>query len=404
MRKGVIYFTNLGIVKSNEFEFTNDRFFTNMKNMITKKPNQNFVTYDEEKNEYKIAYNNCEYEVILGKDGYLERTTIVDMLNELVEISTFVERIRKEENDKNQYIDEQRKQIFDNAKKGIIRTNEEKQAAIKINNDEYKNGKYKFWKEVFKIFKKLNWRKDDIWFVAIDAVATVIFCIAGGVTSALGLVVLEKIAEVCACVSLSDLFSTMLINSLIDEFGSCCYGYGIRGIWLFVFSLVTLPLNMVYNLGKKIKNVAKHYTENKRLQNGIHDIKNTRIIHKSKKNIDEVNKFIDEYAVKNMAVAPTNLHKTIEVVTSLKDKILEVKDNRLSKKFAKELYEIINYYTDASINISEKDKASNILSSQLIDLKERVDKELENENNKNNEECDNLIESIEHQKSIGARK
>ena len=403
MRNGVIYFTNLGIVKSNEFEFTNDRFFNNMENMIATKPKQYSVAYDKEKNEYKIVYDNRAYSVILGKDGYLERTTIVDMLNKLVKNSTSYDEIRKEEDEKNQYIAEKREQIFDNARKGIIRTNDEKRAAIKINDDKYRNEKYKFWNGVFKIFKKINWGDKKLLFSIVDVIAVLLSIIIGASASLLGLVTLELVAKITAGCAFTSLFGTVLINSIIDDVSCTNFDEGINGIWPFIFSLVTLPFNITYNLVKKIISVVKHYSIKKDLQKGIYDFNYRRKKTKSKKSIDEVNKYINEIALKNMNDAPTNMHKTIDAVTSLKDKILEVKDSRLSKKFAKELYEIINYYIDASLNIKEKDKVSNILSNQLIDLTRRVDDVLEKENNKNNEGCNNLIETIDYQKSIGTR-
>jgi hypothetical protein len=102
---------------------------------------------------------------------------------------------------------------------------------------------------------------------------------------------------------------------------------------------------------------------------------------------------------------PGDLNKTYEMVNELKNNILSIKDEKTKKKYVGELFEIIKYYIDASKHISIKQKTINNLFDQIKDLKIKVEEELRKEKEKEdiNNECDNLVEKINYQKSIGTR-
>ena len=84
-----------------------------------------------------------------------------------------------------------------------------------------------------------------------------------------------------------------------------------------------------------------------------------------------------------------------------------IKDEKISKKYALELYEIINYYVEVSNRKKgfDKEKILRTLFSQIKELTANVEDELrkEKEEEKNINDYNTLIENIEYQKSIGAR-
>ena len=173
-----------------------------------------------------------------------------------------------------------------------------------------------------------------------------------------------------------------------------------------LLSILTLPLNIVFNIVRKIVKIIKHNKEISSIKKEITDFnKKVKFVSKLKVNINEIEKFLDNTGMDYLKNAPTDLRETTELITELKDKIRLIEDKSLKRKYSIELYEIIKYYVDASINIKGENVIPKITSNQVTDLSRRVDEELKKEKEKKESQdiYDNYVDSINKQKSIGIR-
>ena len=388
MKKNVVYFTNLGIVKSNDFELTNEYFFSTMKREISNNPNKFYVTKNEENNEYNVVFKGEPYRAILGKDGYLETKEIVDYLDELVDLSNKIKGIRQEEDKKNIYDKQRRKEIFDMAEAGIIETNEEKIAKIDILKNKYKKNGYKVFKNVWEVFKSLNLgkKRDNIY---VDIFG---FAIGAGIGVCS--------AEIFGNYLIGAIFCSIACVSLLSMFLDITIPY-YRGIWGTLLSIITLPFSVIYHGIKKLIYTINCHREINNIKKTITKTKKEEL--KSKINDNELNKYLSEETINELKNRSVDYSNTILVINDIKDKINLINDEKISNNFKRELYEIVKYYTDASMNIKRKDYLSQILSNQLVDLNRRVEEKIREEEYSRNNDCDNLIEEINQQKSIGAR-
>ncbi len=399
VRENYIYFTNLDTVKSTKFELTSKAFFNKMRELINNDYMHNGVFYDEKIDQYTIVYKKDSYEVKYGKD-YLtnkcEDESIVEQLNRLVEVTKQKKDVVSENIERNRYQEQEKKKSLENAEKGILRTNAEKLAKIELINEKYKNGdNSSLLKGIKDTFKKMNFGKVSEHAFYHQAITGAVLAVIG----VLLLAITQNGVFPLVGVALELIFGVSGLSAATSEGSS----RGYRGLIYSILSVLTFPLNVVYNLVKKIINVIKHNIEVDNIKKQMTKKQKVTTIPKSKINIDELNKYLETSGIASLKSTPTNLTATIELISELRDKILTINDEQLSKKFATELYETISYYIDSSINIKEKEKVLLILSNQIIDLSKRVDDELNKEKERINDNCDNLVEYIEHQKSIGTR-
>ncbi len=390
----IIHFTSLGIVKCKEFELTNELFLGKMINLIKDDPNRFNVTYDSENDEYHIRYDHLSYDVEFVNEklnSNCPKKEVIDLLNKLVEITNNTYKLRSEEMKRVAYKVNRKEELFKKAESGIVETNEEKRAKLAWLKEEYKKNNKGFFKSVWDTFISVFIGKTPVF-----------YCVGLCILSIIGLIV------GMACISVPVGFFTFIplgIDSIITVPASVD-GKGYRGVLLTIISVLLLPVNLLYNIGKKITNRIKYIIKIIKTKSTITKVKEKKeFISKSNINIKQVDKFLDEVGFSNLKNGPTDLETTVAVVSNLKEKILLIKDEKISKQYAMELFEIIKYYVDASINLNEKDRIPTILTSQITDLNKRVDEILSKEKEQEtvNSSCDNLVEYIEHQKSIGTR-
>ena len=389
----IIHFTSLGIVKCKQFELTNELFLGKMINLINDDPDRFNVAYDEENDEYHIRYDHLVYDVEFVNEklnSNCPKREVIDLLNKLVKVTNNTLKLRKEEMKRVNYKENKKEELFRKAKSGILETNEEKKAKVALLKEEYKNNNKGYFKAVWETFKSIIIGKTPIFTFGVLFLLSIICLIVGMICISQEVGVL--------------LFFFFGIDSAVTVPASL-EEEGYRGLFFTVLSVLLLPVNLLYNIGKKITNRIKYIIETIKVKNSITTVKEKKeFISKKNINIKQVDKFLDVVA-NNLKNGPTDLETTVAVVSNLKEKILLIKDEKISKQYAMELYEIIKYYVDASINLNEKSRIPTILSSGITDLNKRVDETLSKEKEQElvNNNCDNLVEYIEHQKSIGTR-
>jgi hypothetical protein len=398
IEENYIYFTNLDTVKCKEFEYSNNRFFINMRNLINNDPHKYNVKHDKENDQYIIVYDGKSYKTKYGKkdlDSNCEDENVLEILNKLVDITNIQIDLEKEELDKEKHDEKEHEKVVNSAKLGILVSNEEKTAKIDLINNDYKDNKFHFWKGVWE--KIVNLNVGDV-----HSSHPLISVVSGGVVVIVCIVLAASLGvDLYGFIGLG-IFSILSIDafSVIPAVNNCEEGY--RGLCASLLSLLLLPINLGMNLVKKLRNVFKHRKEISNIKKTIFKTEKKVNLSRNKVNIDELSKFLSNQGRELLNNSPTDLTKTIESINELKDKILTIKDKNKSTKLAKELYDIIMYYVEANNNVKDKNKISNNLFNQIGDLNKRVDDELNKENESNNN-YDSLIENIEHQKSFGAR-
>ena len=403
IRDNYIYFTNLDTVKCNQFELTINRFFTNMLNLINRDVSNYNVSYDNDKNQYIITYNGKTYIAKYGKNDLgkdCEDEELISILNTLVDTSTNYKKLLEEDKEIKEYKNEQRAKILEKIKDEVIVTQSDKEAKLYLLEKEYEEKKFHYWKEVLNTLKRQNTgTKNPDYIYVIMGVGLLITVFLAVILSIFGLR-----AYVSYSILASAIFATDAFSVALAEYHHRKY----LGLFASILSILRLPFTLIKQLVKKI-NLRKSYKEDikevKKSLVKINDVlsKKERIF-KKPINVDELKDYIENIGIVNMRKQEVDLSTTIEMISSLKDKILSIKEEKYKDKFALELFEIIKYYTTVKINIKKKEDLSNILFSQVGDLNKRVDEVLRKENTESNNKCDEFIDKINYQKSIGGRR
>ena len=401
-----ICFTNLGTVNCQEFELTNKLFFEEMSKKISMSPEIYNVSYDNEKDIYKIMFDGTIYEThyrntALGKNS--EKKDIVDGLNHLIEVSKIQLEISNKTKEENCEIKENKQNALSNAKNGIVNTNDEKRSMINFLNEEYKKDRTKVFRPTLELMKKINFWEE----FGLDGEGVLVH-LARILLDAIGISVCMTLmthgyASILFIIGVSatglDLLHGIVLSEIIDNFLN---GHG--GLWAIISSLVAFPFIAGFRSCKRLVEKIKHIIEVNKIKKTITDLDHEKYMKKrlsrSKVNVLEASKLLNNIVNDN-----NNLNVTSETINNLKNDILSIKNKIIKDKYANDLYEIIKYFIESSDNVKDKKRLYEILNNQIDDLKIKVEEELrkEKEEERINERCDSLIENIEHQKSIGAR-
>ena len=396
-----IYFTKLKTVIFDNKEITREMFYKNMRDLINSDIDNNYVTYDKENDEYKIRYKGRLYTVYYGKEKLNEYSAdkeTLEFIDKLVKVSENQKKVRDEDSRRFVYYDRKRAEALRNADRNIFKSDNDKKAKIEMINKEYKDKGHKFFRGIWNVFKFMNVydgvsseNKLDVHFSLM--VAIVVVC--GIVAIATHLVIVIKIIIVS--------LGFLLLSCLFSQFKSY------NGLLCTVLSLVSLPLNILINLIIKIIDSIKYKnkinsvkkTMSKEMKDSF-NIRKMNHLFRRKINVNEIVKYLDKEAVDDLAKGPIDYENTIKYITELKDKILSIKDKSTSDKLAKELFDIVSYYTDSKLKFDDK---KNVLSTLINDLHKKVDDVLsdEKEKEKTKEAYDGCIETIDEQRIINAR-
>jgi hypothetical protein len=407
-----ICFTGLGIVKSPDFELTNDLFFKEMKKNIMMSNNLYNVKYDKKNNKYLVVYNGTTYDVKyhnqdLGRD--CEKKDIVHELNYLVDTSKLQKNIDSEKDKNNQDMEKQKESIMYMARCGINDSNNRKRDYIKHLKVDYKNNRQTIIKPTLEIIKDINFYRP--FYFGRNRFFSVIRVLADAFV---------ELISIGAIASGVYLFIPVLLAITFDIFDcigcenrTSTYGYysnhkflnGYGGIWASLLSILATPLVVGFSLLLRLSDKIKHTIEVNKIKKTITDLDHEKYmkkaLSKSKKSILEASKLLNNI-VNN---ENNNLNVTSEIVNNLKNDILSIKDKKTKDKYANDLYEIIKYFIESSENVKDKKRLYDILNNQINDLKIKVEEELkkEKEQERINEDYSKLMDNINHQKSIGAR-
>ncbi len=391
-----IYFTKFDTVKTTQFEVTNKNFFDSMNKLIYQNSNEYKVLYDEEEDKYIIYYNGQKYYVKDGKEELSRKNgskELQEELDKLVEKCKEIETIKEEENNKVEANDEEVHKIYNRIRENGAKTYKERVALLDRlkNNKDFTNP----FEEAADIYDEIN---DGCNFSG-EVRHALFFCLA--LLSAIASAFVPFFGWAALGFTLLG-FDGLLTMFVFDD----CFGFA--GLFPFLCSIVIFPFTFGYytikRIVEKIIQKIKISSVKKQIKQDEKQMKNKTALDKLKMrkiNVEELSNLFQS----KLKEEPGDLNKTYEMVNELKNNILSIKDEKTKKKYVGELFEIIKYYIDASKHISIKQKTINNLFDQIKDLKIKVEEELRKEKEKEdiNNECDNLVEKINYQKSIGTR-
>lgn len=391
-----IYFTKFDTVKTTQFEVTNKNFFDSMNKLIYQNSNEYKVLYDEEEDKYIIYYNGQKYYVKDGKDELSRKNgskELQEELDKLVEKCKEIETIKEEKNNKVEANDEEVHKIYKRIGENGAKTYKERVALL----DRLKNQKdfTNPFEEAADIYDEIN---DGCNFCG-EVRHGLFFCLA--LLSAIASAFVPFFGWAALGFTLLG-FDGLLTMFVFDDY------FGFAGLFPFLCSIVIFPFTFGYytikRIVEKIIQKIKISSVKKQIKQDEKQMKNKKALDKLKMrkiNVEELSNLFQS----KLKEEPGDLNKTYEMVNELKNNILSIKDEKTKKKYVGELFEIIKYYIDASKHISIKQKTINNLFDQIKDLKIKEEEELRKEKEKEdiNNECDNLVEKINYQKSIGTR-
>ena len=395
-----MYFTRIKTVRFNDSEVLYDSFYKTMRDLINSDIDNNYVTYDKENDEYKIRYKGRLYTVYYGKEKLNEYSAdkeTLEFIDKLVKVSENQKKVRDEDSRRFVYYDRKRAEALRNADRNIFKSDNDKKAKIEMINKEYKDKGHKFFRGILDLFIGMNVcekidaeKKLELHLIPLAIIGIISFILH--FTGSPYAAIVTTVAG-----GLLVLFSA--ISTIFEPY---------NGLIGSILSVALLPLNILINLILKIIDSVKY-------KNKINSVKKTMSKEKKEKlnirrmnhlfrriNVNELVKYLDKEAVNELSNSPVDYRSTIKYVTELKDKILSIKDKSTSDKLAKELFDIVSYYTDSKLKFDDK---KNVLSSLVSDLCKRVDEVLreENEKEENNQICNDYIEIIDEQRMINAR-
>ncbi len=395
-----MYFTRIKTVRFNDSEVLYDSFYKTMRDLINSDIDNNYVTYDKENDEYKIRYKGRFYTVYYGKEKLNEYSAdkeTLEFIDKLVKVSEDQKKVRDEDSRRFVYYDRKRAEALRNADRNIFKSDNDKKAKIEMINKEYKDKGHKFFRGIWDLFIGMNVCEeidaDDK--LELHLIPLVIIGIISIVLSITG----SSSAAVATILAGGGLVLFSSISSLFEPY---------NGLIGSILSVALLPLNILINLILKIIDSVKYKKELNSVKKAMSKEKKEKHVIKRMNhlfrriNVNELVKYLDKEAVDDLAKGPIDYENTIKYITELKDKILSIKDKSTSDKLAKELFDIVSYYTDSKLKFDDK---KNVLSSLVSDLCKRVDEVLreENEKEENNQICNGCIETIDEQRMINAR-
>jgi hypothetical protein len=395
-----MYFTRIKTVRFNDSEVLYDSFYKTMRDLINSDIDNNYVTYDKENDEYKIRYKGRLYTVYYGKEKlneYRADKETLEFIDKLVKVSEDQKKVRDEDSRRFVYYDKKRTEALRNADSNIFKSDDDKKAKIEMINKEYKDKGHKFFRGIWDLFIGMNvCEKIDLEDKLVYHL--ILFVIIGIISIVLAFTgsFLAGLTTVLAGGALS-LFSCL--SALAEPY---------NGLIGSILSVALLPINILINLilkiidsvryKKKLNSVKKTMSKEKKQKLNIR-----RMNHLFRRiNVNEIVKYLDKEAVDDLVKGPIDYENTIKYITELKDKILSIKDKSTSDKLAKELFDIVSYYTDSKLKFDDK---KNVLSTLINDLHKKVDDVLSDEKEKEieKEAYDGCIETVDEQRMINAR-
>ena len=362
-----IEFNKLGTVKWNNKEFTHKEFLNKMIKLIISDIDSNRVKYNEKENCYIVTYVREEYRVKycdkdLNKENGTE--TLLNYFDLLINITKIQDKIRtEEETEENRTKSEEfrRKNRIMNDDESISKANESIAKKIADYEKEIEDLKAEWWIDDENTLLSINLAfLLSFNYGNLSYGSGVLKNMVGG----LGLIALLGFAIASLC-GVSIPLGLVLVSALGTGEGVCFHlftnedrDHGYRGPTCTLLSLGLLPLVLPCSIIIKIiERIGFAYSS---------EFKNIKSV------LAEEN------------VNTKDLLLTINEFKELKDNILLIKDEKNKKTYANELYKIIENFVNANkLKENNRDKVFVSLLDKLNELKEKVNKTLNSEQNTN---------------------
>ena len=409
--KNIIYFTKLGTVKSDDFELTYEDFFQMLYDNINRNVEEYGVYYNDKNDCYEIVFNSISCQVKYGNETVNNKCQNKDIrvtLEKLIELTHKQKKVKKEEKKYQKKLSEAKKEDEDieqiaikNGNKGIFNSEEDKKIYISylINNLKYKKGfknaadifsnDISGWLSTVDVFKKIL---DFFDFYDDDAIFT------SSIPACVSLIVFV----VAAILTSGEIFGIpLLLVGFCDLNVFVAHDNGGKNIISFLISLLgcilysaSLPFRFVYSLAKSIITSMLHNSKikhniKKKIQMLEKSLKNgkDKVNTKVKSKVDAVKenmveKKLQENAGNNSKVNQQTIKDIIREFQLLKDKVVQIQDEKKKKEYSQELLDIVNYYKEISKTF---EKNGNILAThknildQIVSMTFRVDEVLSEE-------------------------
>jgi hypothetical protein len=416
MSKNVVYFTNLKTVKSNEFELLQNEFFHKMSRLIISDSNCYSVNYDKNYDCYTIVYDGELYEVKSGKEkisSKFDNQQILYYLNQLVELSEFQKKLQNEEIDLKNQVEKRKERLLEQAKKGMFGTVEVNEAELERIIEQDRVYGTKIIADSLETISDMNvgdpddmelWRGPTGILGVIVLIITVILSLCGEAIPA----ILFYIAGFCT-LDLGIYFLTSVKD--IDY----------RGLWATIGSIIAAPFIFIGKTALKVYEKITLFSKKREILKRISELKSINVP-KVKNNIKDRNpNVVDEVLKpsnkKSSNKSLNNIMLSFKEFDDIKNNILLIKDNKVKKELANELYGILESCMKAT-NSSMKEKTFEILTGYISNLQTKVDYALKQEQEIDNQtttyyklmseikESKEEVKSSEEvikQKSIGVR-
>lgn len=336
-----VIFTKLGTVKIADEEYTYEDFFQKMKEKISRRVEENYVVYDEEKDCFIVKYHRCaskgdNYRVYYGKDIITkdsERKDIVELLNKLISITekTKADKERKKEEEK---LEEDRCELaIKNGNKGIFRSDEDKSRYLEYLKKELKKTKFPF--------NRLGYYILLLVLISVITAGIVVFIIQGIIPNViLGLMV--------------GFFFTILCLTSMDE--------DLKNV-----PTIFQTLKKKHELKKKIKSLAKALTKN---------------IHKTKALVEEAKENGLEEEKDNEKKTNPVIDDILADFEKLTQKIEEINSIEEKKKYSKEILEMLNYFKNEAKKMATTGDTLDFrrnITNQIVSLTGRIEETIKQE-------------------------
>lgn len=416
MSKNVVYFTNLKTVKSNEFELLQNDFFHKMSRLIISDSNCYSVNYDKNYDCYTIVYDGELYEVKSGKEkvsSKFDNQQILYYLNQLVELSEFQKKLQNEEIDLKIQVEKRKERLLEQAKKGMFGTVEVNEAELERIIEQDREHGTKIIADSLETISDINvgdpddmemWRATTGILGIIVLIITVILSLCGEAIPA----ILFYISGFCALD-----FGIYFLTALKD--------IDYRGLWATIGSIIAAPFIFIGKTILKVYEKITLFSKKREILKRISELKSINVP-KVKNNIKDRNpNVVDEVLKpsnkKSSNKSLNNIMLSFKEFDDIKNNILLIKDNKVKKELANELYGILENCMKAT-NSSMKEKTFEILTGYISNLQTKVDYALKHEQEIDNQtttyyklmseikESKEEVKSSEEvikQKSIGAR-
>ena len=376
MRNNILYYTKLDTFKCNEFEIPRKILFDELEDLIIKDRNNTFVKCEGVYGKYSIRYKGKLYKVYYGnnelrKDNCNDQE-FLDGINKLCRITDLFDR--------NKVNNKERKEIIEKAEHAIFHDDLDKKVYLDYLEEKFKKENSHILKKTIKELGEDFFEKDDDSLKLLYRAGLIL--LVGIFALYLGLENHVSFITTMGLISLGVGGADMLLCTL--DVG------GFKGIFSSFLNILSFPLRLFKNLGKK-KEAKKHYNW---------EIDYTKKHFYNPSEYKDPNDYGGQYEYTRRQKATKVGEYLLSYIESTKDKILEIKDNDKRKELSKEMLALSSMFTKDTIKVFQifnTDDYNDKYSIWLDGINARIDSVLErtDETIDTSNRIEEMIETIE---------